>query len=160
MGNFTGSQCIICQERFKPDDDIVVCPDCGTPYHRACWDSQGRCVNTALHAVGGSWGAIQQENRLRAGGKVCPHCQHVNLADARQCESCKGSLLTEEEEGQRVRIPLPDGTNVYFDAEDPCCGLPPPRPCGRTTATTGSPMPLPLGREASWTVPWCGRPTR
>ena len=100
-------------------------PDCGTPYHRKCWDSQGRCINTALHAVGGSWGAIQQENRLRQGGRVCPHCQHVNLADAKQCESCKGSLLSEEEENQRVRIPLPDGTNVYFDAEDPCCGLPP-----------------------------------
>ena len=125
MGNFTGSQCIICQVRFKDDDDIVVCPDCGTPYHRACWNSQGRCINTALHAVGGSWGAIQQENRLRQGGKVCPHCQHVNLADAAQCESCKGSLLSEEEESQRMRIPLPDGTNVYFDAGDPCCGLPP-----------------------------------
>ena len=125
MGIFTGSQCIICQERFKVDDDIVVCPECGTPYHRACWETQGRCINTALHAVGGSWGAIQQENRLRQGGRVCPHCQHVNLPDAKQCESCKGSLLSEEEESQRVRIPLPDGSNVYFDAEDPCCGLPP-----------------------------------
>lgn len=125
MGHFTGSQCIICQRPFTDDDDIVVCPDCGTPYHRACWDAQGKCVNTSLHAVGGSWGAIQQENRLRQGGKVCPHCKHVNLPDAQKCESCKASLLTEEEEAQRIKIPLPDGTNVYFDAEDPCCGLPP-----------------------------------
>ena len=125
MGNFTGCQCIICQNRFTEDDDIVVCPECGTPYHRACWEAKGKCINTSLHAVGGSWGAIQQENRLRQGGKVCPHCQHVNLPDAKKCESCKGSLLTPEEEEQRVRIPLPDGTDIYFDAEDPCCGLPP-----------------------------------
>ena len=124
MGKFTGSQCIICQNRFTEGEDIVVCPDCGTPYHRDCWGSQGRCINTSLHAVGGSWGAIQQENRLRQGGRVCPHCQHVNLPDARQCESCKAVIAVEEED-QRVRIPLPDGTNIYFDAEDPCCGLPP-----------------------------------
>lgn len=133
MGNFTGSQCIICQNRFTDDDDIVVCPDCGTPYHRACWERQGKCINTSLHAVGGSWGAIQQENRLRQGGRVCPHCQHVNLPDAKKCESCKGSLLTEEEEAQHIRIPMPDGSNVYFDAEDPCCGLPPDERMGDET---------------------------
>lgn len=125
MEKYTGSTCIVCQKPFTDDADIVVCPQCGTPYHRACWESQGRCINTSLHAVGGSWGAIQQENRLRQGGRVCPHCQHVNLPDAKQCESCRGSLLTEEEENQRIRIPMPDGSNVYFDAEDPCCGLSP-----------------------------------
>ena len=125
MGNFTGTQCIICQKVFTEEDDIVVCPDCGTPYHRACYMEKGKCINTSLHAVGGSWGAVRQEARLRQGGRVCPHCQHVNLPDAKTCESCHGSLLTEEEEAKRIRIPLPDGTNVYFDAEDPCCGLPP-----------------------------------
>ncbi|MCR5718430.1 MAG: DUF2628 domain-containing protein [Oscillospiraceae bacterium] len=125
MGNFTGSQCIICQNTFTDDDDIVVCPDCGTPYHRNCYAQKGRCINTSLHAVGGSWGAVQQETRRRQGGIVCPHCQYVNLADAKTCESCHGSLLSEEEEQKRIRIALPDGSDVYFDAEDPCCGLPP-----------------------------------
>jgi hypothetical protein len=133
MGKFTGSQCIICQKPFTDDDDIVVCPVCGTPYHRACWEKQGKCINTSLHAVGGSWDVIQQETRLRQGGRVCPHCQHVNLIDAKKCESCHGSILTEEEEAQRIRISMPDGTNVYFDAEDPCCGLPPDEKMGDET---------------------------
>ena len=128
MGNYTGSQCIICQTAFKDDDDIVVCPECGTHYHRACWQAQGKCVNTSLHAVGGSWSAIQQEKRLKSGGIRCPHCSHVNTSDAKVCESCNGPLSGTEENAdgsQRIRIPLPGNENVYFDTEDPCCGLPP-----------------------------------
>ena len=35
MSNYLGSKCIMCGQEFKENDDIVVCPDCGTPYHRA-----------------------------------------------------------------------------------------------------------------------------
>ena len=125
MGKFTGSECIICQKRFTEDDDIVVCPDCGTPYHRECWAAKGKCINTSLHAVGGSWSAVQQENLLRHGGKVCPHCQQVNPPDARKCNSCGGDLETEEYAGERVRIPLPNSAGMFFEPQDPCCGLSP-----------------------------------
>ncbi len=125
MGKYTGSQCIICQNRFTDDDDIVVCPDCGTPYHRDCWAKQGHCINSSLHAVGASWNSIRQEQRLRAGGKVCPHCEYVNAPDAKKCESCGGPFETREESSERIRIPLPGGANAYFEADDPCCGLPP-----------------------------------
>lgn len=127
MGKYTDAQCIICQKRFTEEDDIVVCPDCGTPYHRECWSKQGRCINTALHAVGGSWTAQQQENRLRSGGRTCPHCGYVSLADASRCESCGGVFEEEQQEPQegRVRITLTNGENAYFSLDDPCCGLPP-----------------------------------
>lgn len=126
MGKFTGSTCMVCQKPFTDEDDIVVCPDCGTPYHRDCWMETGKCINTTLHAVGGSWASIQQEQRLKRGGIVCPHCQHINLPDAQFCESCNGTLSSgsEEPEEEPVRIPLP-GSNLYFDLRDPCCGLPP-----------------------------------
>lgn len=135
MGKYTGSQCIICQNAFTDDEDIVVCPDCGTPYHRACWEAKGKCINSSLHAVGGSWTSIQQESRMRSGGVVCPHCQHVNLPDAKICESCNGSLPTAEGAGntQNVRIPLPDGETISFEANDPCCGLSPNEPVEEET---------------------------
>ena len=129
MGKYTDSQCIICQKPFAEEDDIVVCPDCGTPYHRDCWNTQGKCINTALHAVGGSWTAQQQEQRLHSGGRICPHCEYVNHHDAQRCESCGGELESNEqqqpENEEHVRIPLPGGGNAYFDLDDPCCGLPP-----------------------------------
>ena len=131
MGKYTGSKCIICQNTFGDDDDIVVCPDCGTPYHRSCYQSEGHCVNTSLHAVGGSWQSQQNEIRMKLGGRPCPSCGFVNKPDARDCASCGTSLMQEYDEQpspSAVRIPLPGGHNVYFDAADPCCGASPEEP--------------------------------
>ena len=36
MSNYTGCKCPVCQQPFTETDDIVVCPECGAPYHRAC----------------------------------------------------------------------------------------------------------------------------
>ena len=52
---YTGEKCIVCGELFADGDDIVVCPDCGTPCHRSCWEKSGECTNTALHESGESW---------------------------------------------------------------------------------------------------------
>ena len=130
MAKYTGSKCIICQNLFSENDDIVVCPDCGTPYHRSCYESAGHCINTSLHAVGGSWQAQQDEVRIKLGGKPCKSCGYVNPPDAKKCGSCGTTLLPEEEQPSpsAVRIPLPGGQNVYFDAADPCCGASPDEP--------------------------------
>ena len=29
---YTGETCPVCNQVFQEDDDIVVCPDCGTPH--------------------------------------------------------------------------------------------------------------------------------
>lgn len=43
-------KCPVCENRFEKDDeDIVVCPDCGTPYHRECYMQEGECVSSHLH---------------------------------------------------------------------------------------------------------------
>lgn len=128
MGKYTGCQCIVCQNLFQDSDDIVVCPDCGTPYHRSCWTSEKHCINSALHAVGGSWQRQQDEIRLRLGGKTCPNCQFVNKPDAVRCASCDFDLAPPEEDSTKVRIPMPDGKDLYFDVSDPCCGLSPDEP--------------------------------
>lgn len=43
--------CPICGIDFTDDDDVVVCPDCGTPHHRECWMKTGHCANEALHGT-------------------------------------------------------------------------------------------------------------
>ena len=35
--------------KFFDDEDIVVCPECGTPYHRECWNRVGTCIHSAEH---------------------------------------------------------------------------------------------------------------
>ena len=33
---FTNEKCPVCNNTFNPDDDIVVCPECGTPTAKKC----------------------------------------------------------------------------------------------------------------------------
>ena len=41
--------CPVCMQSFKEDDDVVVCPDCGTAHHRSCWLENGHCFNEEKH---------------------------------------------------------------------------------------------------------------
>ena len=131
MGKYTGCECIVCQKAFEDSDDIVVCPDCGTPYHRICYQSVGHCINEPLHAVGGSWQSIQNEQRRKQGGIECSHCGYVNLPDTLICASCSLPLNAPEEtdqqeqENEGIRITTSDGQQYYFQASDPCCGMSP-----------------------------------
>lgn len=47
--DFTKYKCAVCNKDFNKGDDIVVCPDCGTPYHRECWKQEGECINSFKH---------------------------------------------------------------------------------------------------------------
>jgi len=50
--DYTGMQCPVCEKTFKQQDDIVVCPECGTPHHRECYFTLSHCVNEEKHAEG------------------------------------------------------------------------------------------------------------
>lgn len=67
----------MCGKAFVQGDDIVVCPDCGTPHHRACYRSLGHCANEAQHATGEQWspaaGAEAGEDSAQTDATVlCP----------------------------------------------------------------------------------------
>ncbi len=47
--------CPVCNKVFEEGDDIVFCPECGTPHHRDCYKAVGHCVNRGLHASGYSY---------------------------------------------------------------------------------------------------------
>ena len=73
MADYKGNTCPVCKQKFKEADDIVVCPDCGTPYHRECWKMGGVCVHQADHAAGFEW---TPDNVIsdRPDDIVCPNC--------------------------------------------------------------------------------------
>lgn len=73
--------CPVCQNVFADSDDIVVCPECGTPHHRDCWAINNRCANESLHAEGFEWHKssveatqteIQQEQPFQQDGESAP----------------------------------------------------------------------------------------
>lgn len=101
MANYEGSKCIVCDNVFNESDDIVVCPDCGTPYHRDCYKQVGECINTELHNEGVSWGQkkLDEEKALEEAAalnnKACPRCGYSNDVNQNFCSRC-GLPLNEE----------------------------------------------------------------
>ena len=49
MKKNVGKTCPVCKKTFVESDDIVVCPECGTPHHRSCYASIGRCALSSKH---------------------------------------------------------------------------------------------------------------
>lgn len=49
MPNYENYKCPVCHKQFDKNDDIVTCPECGTPHHRECYKIAGHCVNEGLH---------------------------------------------------------------------------------------------------------------
>lgn len=89
MYNFTGCECAICHQHFKTDSDIVVCPDCGTPYHRDCYQMLGHCKHQAEHNETFAWQppkmaetpTLIQCSRCGAqNNKADAYCKHCGLS--------------------------------------------------------------------------------
>ncbi|MGN0532773.1 MAG: RING finger protein [Eubacterium sp.] len=47
-----GESCPVCDKKFNEEDDIVICPLCGTPHHRQCYSRLGKCANADKHKSG------------------------------------------------------------------------------------------------------------
>ncbi len=56
--------CDGCSEIMRESDDIVVCPECGTPQHRECYNKNNKCVNEHLHTEGFDWQTANAEPEL------------------------------------------------------------------------------------------------
>lgn len=61
--NYTGKICDGCREPLENGDDIVVCPICGTPQHRSCYEKNNKCVNEYLHETGFVWTDPDEERK-------------------------------------------------------------------------------------------------
>ena len=48
---YSNYKCPICNNQFTEDDDVVVCPECGTPHHRECYVQNGNCANADKHGT-------------------------------------------------------------------------------------------------------------
>lgn len=119
MIDYSGQTCIVCNQVFTEQDDVVVCPECGTPYHRDCYHAVGHCINDALHQSGGSW-QIEKHQQQEAEKKA-----------AHQAEM-------EQQAAQRARDGMTDVSNApIYDRfrmnNDPCLGLDPNEQMGDVT---------------------------
>ncbi len=59
---YVGQKCPICEKEFDGNDDIVVCPLCGTPHHRACYKKNGECGHFDEHSSGFRWSPVEVQS--------------------------------------------------------------------------------------------------
>ena len=69
MSKYTGLECPVCKNTFKDNDDIVVCPECGAPYHRTCYQKEGHCIYEDKHGTDQAWQAEEHVHQ-EAGDKM------------------------------------------------------------------------------------------
>lgn len=92
---YTGIKCPVCGIPFREDDDIVVCPDCGAPYHRHCYEKEGKCLFSDMHSTGKHWAPPAEDAaapQSHGDEVICPTCGHGNPPDALFCSRCGASL--------------------------------------------------------------------
>lgn len=77
--------CPVCGENFDENSDVVVCPDCGTPHHRACWQENGKCFNSENHGTGEN--LIEKYKNLKEEKPVVEEKKDVELKAEPQAEN-------------------------------------------------------------------------
>ncbi len=110
MIDHKGHACAACHKALREGDDVVVCPECGAPYHRECYAAAGHCVFSAKHGAGFEY--VDPEERKRRESRMeCPICHAQNASDALFCEQCGQPL--------RPGVPpyRPDPTPRYAQGE-------------------------------------------
>ena len=129
--DYIGSKCPVCDKYFHIHDDIVVCPECGTPSHRECYTNNGGCINAHKHAQGYDYNKENTFNYTdETSDYVCKKCGTKNSEDAFFCNKC-GAELGESKfsqnpyQRQQPGFNNPDmpnmGPNVMFI--DPLAGV-------------------------------------
>ncbi len=92
--DYTGIKCPVCGKTFTKQDDVVVCPECGAPYHRECYRNTGHCIFLEKHEKGETW-QPPKETRQSGGDEEtrrCPRCGKDNSKYALFCDHCGMSL--------------------------------------------------------------------
>ncbi len=114
---FKDVQCEYCKNIFTENDDVVVCPECGSPHHRACWQEKGSCANLERHEEGFEWTFPEHLNPVKKStpkvlppentaytfkngesAVTCPHCGALNYGFDALCMQCKKPLYSDNRE--------------------------------------------------------------
>ncbi len=86
--DYKGHVCPVCNKAFEKGDDVVVCPDCGTPHHRECYEGIGHCYNLNRHREKYDYCRECEVNSTADEDIVCFYCGAKNPKDSRFCNFC------------------------------------------------------------------------
>lgn len=97
---YIGETCALCGLAFTESDDVVVCPECGSPHHRSCYSANKCCAKAELHAEGYKWQRNTINEKISDADVElyieCPRCGSRNSVESERCIRC-GAELSEKE---------------------------------------------------------------
>lgn len=139
---YEGYICPVCKQKFKENDDIVACPECGAPHHRECWKQEGHCHFAADHGTPRQWkrpeessysapdftaapgsSSVQgssnaQHPEINGSVKYCTRCGQQNPEYAEFCSRC-GQKLTTVDWSSRSDNQAPPPDNSPYSGQPP-----------------------------------------
>lgn len=133
--DYKGLKCSVCGKPFSENDDIVVCPECGAPYHRDCYAKAGKCVYSDRHGTPDAWKPPQHTEENSSDVRRCPRCGAPNAKSALFCAHCGQPLSDENEPPRGTPFPYqnyqangrnPGGWSDGQNGMPPQGGYPPP----------------------------------
>lgn len=113
-------QCQICHGYLFDDDDIVVCPVCGAPHHRDCWNSVGHCGVEQYHGTDMQYDLVMKKKAEEAGGDseqteehTCSYCGRTARSEGADfCPYCGHPY---HEKDFKAQSPFAGGPAMFTD---------------------------------------------
>ena len=103
--------CQFCKSYLFEDDDVVVCPVCGAPYHRDCYNKAGKCVYSEVHGTDEQYCAQPQEETPTEMELTCKTQTRINpwqsnYGDSHEvCQGCGRTFNDDEKFCPNCRAP-------------------------------------------------------
>ena len=129
----SNKSCQVCHGYLFDDDDVVVCPICGAPYHRDCYETVGHCVLEEFHGTDKQYTPPKPQEETVA--KKCSNCGHELEENTAFCSNCGKAVGGEENGSARFENSMPNGMPfVQVFNVDFCGGVPKHEDIGGITA--------------------------
>ncbi|MCL2088000.1 MAG: hypothetical protein FWH14_00820 [Oscillospiraceae bacterium] len=103
MNKFAGHACPVCEKEFGQDSfNIAVCPECGTPHHRKCYQKTGSCFYADKHEEGFVSDIYAKETEpTRKAHDRCPECGNESFRTrSGSCAVCGINMAQENRESR------------------------------------------------------------
>ena len=116
-------QCQICKGYLFADDDVVVCPICGAPHHRDCWNAVGHCGAEENHGTENQYDVLKGKAEKDKAAALheqpdtvhtCPNCHRTSKTPGAEfCPYCGHSYNVNRAEPHVFAGEMPNPFDIY-----------------------------------------------
>lgn len=115
--NYINQKCQICNAKLLEGDDVVICPECGAPYHRECFNKAGHCVYEEKHTEGFEF-KPENNSADNDSEKICLRCGSDNPSYATECRVCGYPTLQDKKQNREYYKKYDDAERKTEDPAD------------------------------------------